>query len=201
MYIKKQDYIPIWRILSDDEVKMHKDHEDLFFCIIREKYLLNTNKERFSMKNIGLLTIVLGLLIATPVFAGEIKTRTRSTMTTTESHTTTYRKVEHKNLMSVADRQTLQSEIERHIKKLDLDGNRSISKEEFTWYDSQRNIRLSDSLDMFNKLDADANGLVSSQEIMNWEMKLKAEQELAKMAYTPTDDDIIYQQKTVTYRH
>jgi hypothetical protein len=201
MYIKKQDYTPIWRILTDEEVKLHENHEDLFFCLLREKYLLNTNKERPTMKKAILTLSILGMCIAGPAFAGQKNMRTTSTMTTTESHTTTYRKVAYKNLMSVVDRQSLQSEIERHVKKLDLDGDRSISKEEFTWFDSQRNIDFNASMDMFTKMDTNANGLVSSQEIMNWEMKQRATQALEAMAITPESGDVVYQEKSITYKN
>lgn len=152
------------------------------------------------MKKTIVTLSILGIFSTSPALADNKNTRTTSTIVTTESHTTTYRQVEHKSLMSVADRQTLQAEIERHVKKLDMDGDRSISKEEFTWYDSQRGIGLDVSMDMFTKMDTDINGLVSSQEIMNWEMKQRANKALEVMAATPENADVIYQEKTVTYK-
>jgi hypothetical protein len=105
---------------------------------------------------------VIGMCAAAPAFAGNHAT----TQTTT---TTSYRTVQVRP-MTVEQRRALQTKIERHVKRLDLNQDRRVSQDEFVSYKTQHtqgNFSLDAAQQQFKNTDTNNDGSVSSQEIMD----------------------------------
>lgn len=91
-----------------------------------------------------------------------------SQVVTSTSTTRTYRVVTPLTPEEVALRRDMQTQIEREVKRADLDGDRLISFEEYAYGER---VLQKDNLDVeysFNQTDADGNGKLNSQEIMDY---------------------------------
>lgn len=162
------------------------------------------------MKKLIATLAVIGTCIAAPAFA----TQTTSNTTTTETRTTTYRTIQHSNLMSVEERRALQTAIERHVKRLDLNSDRGLSQDEYVSFHSQ-NPGAGQTLDgatwSFKEADLNGNGFVSSQEIMDAQMKMRADAAARALASSSTTtvlestapaagSNVVYTEKRVIYK-
>ena len=133
---------------------------------------------------------VIGMCVAAPAFAGNHAT----TQTTT---TTSYRTVQVRP-MTVEQRRALQTKIERHVKRLDLNQDRRISEDEFVSYKtqhSQGNHTLDQSQMQFKNTDTNDDGFVSSQEIMDAKTRYINKRTVASDLMTSDNGDTYYRQR------
>jgi CheY-like chemotaxis protein len=139
------------------------------------------------MKKVIATLALLGTCAVAPAMAAQVYNT--STTTTTETRTTTYRTIAHSNLMSVEERRALQTAIERHVKRLDLNNDRRLSQDEYVSFHSQNpgaGQTLNDATWSFKEADLNGSGFVSSQEIMDAQMKLRAEAAARALASSTT---------------
>lgn len=137
------------------------------------------------MKKVIATLALIGTCAVAPAFAAQ----TTSNTTTTETRTTTYRTIAHSNLMSVEERRALQTAIERHVKRLDLNNDRRLSQDEYVSFHSQNpgaGQTLNEATWSFKEADLNGSGFVSSQEIMDAQMKLRAEAAARALASSTT---------------
>lgn len=86
---------------------------------------------------------------------------------TTSSTVTTYRTVMPLTAQEVAERRQLQTTIDRNVKLADLNGDRQISFDEYSYGDQRLHQDSMDIRQSFETADADKNGKLNSQEIMD----------------------------------
>jgi hypothetical protein len=162
------------------------------------------------MKKVIATLAIIGTCAVAPAMAAQVYNN--NTTTTTETRTTTYRTIQHSNLMSVEERRALQTAIERHVKRLDLNNDRGLSQDEYVSFHSQNpgaGQTLNDATWSFKEADLNGNGFVSSQEIMDAQMKLRAEAAAAALASSTTvlestapaaGSNVVYTEKRVIYK-
>ena len=132
------------------------------------------------MKKEMITLAMLGMLVISPAFAGY---KNSTTTTTHKTYSVRHHNVKHTNLMSVEDRMVLQENIESHVKQLDINKNKFIDRDEFVDFHTKQGATIEKATARFAILDINRNGFISSQEIMNEEMRIRANRALAKMAH------------------
>ena len=137
------------------------------------------------MKNKIMMLAMLSILVVNPALADSKKT-TITTTTVTQNYATKYHTIKHKDLMTVDDRRDLQTDIEKHVRRLDSNQSKAIDRDEFMNFHMNHGVNMSNATDRFTTLDTNANGSISSQEIMDEEMRIRADKALSRMVYYDT---------------
>lgn len=154
------------------------------------------------MKKTFTTLAVLAMCTAAPAFAGHVHhhhyagdghdhTAATTTTTTRTSEVNTYRVVTPLSAEDVAVRRQMQTKIEKQVKRVDLNGDRLISYDEYANGDR---ILHEDNMDVrtsFRSIDKNGDGKLNSQEIMDarWAAMQRT---AAPVAYTSTTQTVTY---------
>lgn len=129
---------------------------------------------------------ILGVCVSAPALANHERYHT--------TETRTYRTVQTRP-MTVEQRRALQTKIERHVKKLDLNEDRKVDMDEFVSCKTQKGKDLNTSIRMFKNTDTNNDGFVSSQEIMDAKMRYMSKHSMSSMELSSDDGDAYYRQR------